>query len=103
MVRSYTASRREVGYREGVRGREGLGVDGKRSGLSESALDVLSSARGSFHLIFIYIFLYRGGVRGGENHSGSDSVPGLADDGKRQDSLSLRWTLHCSLLLGKKC
>ena len=64
----------------GARARPGGGLadDGKRSDSLRPRWTFRIHAEGSFPFN-IYIFLYRGGVRGGENHSGSDSIPGLAD------------------------
>ncbi len=50
----------------------GLADDGKRS----QAVDVLYQCRRQHFLLF---FLYRGGVRGGENHTGLGSIGRLAD------------------------
>ena len=50
----------------------GLADDGKRS----QAVDVLYQCRRQHFLLFIYIFIYRGGVRGGEDRTGSGGIRG---------------------------
>ena len=68
-------------------GKQGPADDGKRLGLSESALSVVSLSRRQY-------LSRMGRGSGGGVGSRLDRAERLADDGKRLDSLSLRWTLY---------
>ena len=66
---------------------KGSADDGKRSGLSKSALGVASGGPEATIPIRCIFFITEGEVRRGRNHEMSRLREGLADDGKRREVL----------------